>query len=130
MTVSNIISIIKNAFNFTRGTAPKIPAPVMAIGAISREGMSTIQATTNIAAKLAEHGIPTEPAEDGSENETMVLVIAIVEEILRSIREDANIQVAFKPGDITVMTTGANGGGPMVSQGININFPQGTAVIQ
>ena len=130
MTISDIVNTIKSAFTFTRGAAPQIPGPVMAIGAIAREGMSTIKSTSNVATELAKHGIPTEPAEDGSENKTMVMVIAIVEEVLRAIREDANIQVAFKPGDITVMTTGSNGGGPMVSQGININFPQGTAVIQ
>lgn len=130
MDIASIINSIKSAFNLTRPKAPQLPAPVMAIAAIQREGMSTIQSTSNIAVELAKHGIPTEPAEDGSENQTMVMITAIVNEILRAIREDANIQVAFKPGDISVLTTGSNGGGPMIAQGININFPQGTAVIQ
>ena len=55
---------------------------------------------------------------------------AIVEEVYRAIREDSNTQIVFPPGAISIMTMGANGGGPMVSQGININFPKGNAVTQ
>ena len=130
ISISSIASSIKSMFDGARSAAPTIPSVIMSIGGMMRPGMSTQVSCSNIARALAKHGIPTDAAEDGSENKTMALVIAIVEEVFRAIKEDANIQVAFKPGDITVLTTGANGGGPMVSQGININFPQGTAVLQ
>ena len=45
-------------------------------------------------------------------------------------REDANLQVAHTPGAISVLTAGANAGGPVVSQGININFCKGQAIVQ
>ena len=130
VSIASISSSIKSLFDSVRSAAPTIPSVIMSIGGIMRPGMSTQVSCSNIARALAKHGIPTDPAEDGSENKTMALVIAIVEEVFRAIKEDANIQVAFKPGDINVLTTGANGAGPVIGQGMNINFPQGTAVLQ
>ena len=69
-----------------------------------------------------------EPNEDGSENKTLVEVIAIVEEIFRALQEDANIQIAFKPGDFSILSQGS-GEGVVISNGTNINFPTGTGVI-
>ena len=67
---------------------------------------------------------------DGTENKVVAYTIAVVDEIYRALREDANIQVAHTPGAITVLTTGANSGGPVVSQGVNINFSKGQGIIQ
>jgi hypothetical protein len=103
---------------------------LMAIGCTQKPGLSTVVSTGNIVKALSKHGIPTEAMSDGSENKTVALVIAIVEEVYRAIKEDANIQVAHMPGAISVLSTGANSAGPVVSQGININFSKGNAVIQ
>ena len=102
----------------------------MAIGCTQKPGLSTVVSTGNIVKALSKHNIPTDPLPDGSENKTVALVIAVVEEVFRAIREDANIQVAHMPGAISVLSTGANSGGPVVSQGININFSKGQAIIQ
>lgn len=130
ISIASISSTIKSMFDSMRSAAPMIPSIIMSIGGMMRPGMSVQVSTANIARALSKHGIPTDPAEDGSENKTMALVIAVVEEVFRAIKEDANIQVAFKPGDIAVLTTGTCPHGPVISQGININFPQGTAVLQ
>lgn len=130
MNIADISNSIKSLFNVTRQPAPEIPGMLMAIGCTQKPGLSTVVSTGNIVKALSKHNIPTDPLPDGSENKTVALVIAIVEEVYRAMREDANIQVAHTPGAISVLTTGANSGGPVVSQGININFSKGQAIIQ
>lgn len=130
MNIADISNSIKSLFNITRQPAPEIPGMLMAIGCTQKPGLSTVVSTGNIVKALSKHNIPTDPLPDGSENKTVALVIAVVEEVFRAIREDANIQVAHMPGAISVLSTGANSGGPVVSQGININFSKGQAIIQ
>jgi hypothetical protein len=130
MNIADISNAIKSLFNITRQPAPEIPGMLMAIGCTQKPGLSTVVSTGNIVKALSKHNIPTDPLPDGSENKTVALVIAVVEEVFRAIREDANIQVAHMPGAISVLSTGANSGGPVVSQGININFSKGQAIIQ
>ena len=130
MNVKTITESINAIFKKVRGAAPAIPPMLMALGAPQRPGLSTIISTSNIVKALNKHGIPTSAAEDGSENKTVAVVIAIVEEVYRAIHQDANIQVALQPGSINIISNGANGGGPMVSEGINTNFASGMAIIQ
>lgn len=130
MNISDISNSIKSLFNVTRQPAPEIPGMLMAIGCTQKPGLSTVVSTGNIVKAISKHNIPTDPMPDGSENKTVAYTIAVVEEIFRAIREDANIQVAHMPGAISILATGANSGGPVVSQGININFSKGQAIIQ
>lgn len=130
MNISDISNSIKSLFDVTRQPAPEIPGMLMAVGCTQKPGLSTVVSTGNIVKALSKHGIPTDPMPDGSENKVVAYTIAVVEEIYRAMREDANIQIAHAPGAITVLTTGANGGGPMVSQGFNINFSKGQGIIQ
>lgn len=130
MTIADISNRIKTLFSITRSPAPEIPGMLMAVGCTQKPGLSTVVSTGNIVKALSKHGIPTDPMPDGSENKTVALVIAVVEEVFRAMREDANVQVAHTPGAISVLTTGANAGGPVVSQGININFSKGQAIVQ
>lgn len=130
MTIADISNSIKSLFNITRQPAPEMPGALMAIGCTQKPGLSTVVSTGNIVKAISKHGIPTDPMPDGSENKTVAYTIAVVEEIFRAIREDANIQVAHTPGAISVITTGANSGGPVVSQGVNINFSKGQAIVQ
>ena len=130
MNITSITSPIKAIFSKVRGSAPQIPPMLMALGGPQRPGLSTVISVGNIVKALTKHGIPTEAAEDGSENKTVAVVIAIVEEIYRALHQDANAQIAIQPGAINVITSGANSGGPMISQGINTNYANGTAIIQ
>ena len=125
MTIKEIAEAIKNLFKSIRTPAQTLPAPLAAIAAPMKPGLSMITSVGNIAKVLNEHDIPTSPLPDGTENKNMVLVTAIVDEIYRAIRQDARFQTSFAPGAITTVSMGANGGGPVVTQGININFPMG-----
>jgi hypothetical protein len=130
MTIADITNQIKNLFDVSRQPAPEIPGMLMAIGCKQKPGLSSKLSLGNIVRTLDQHEIPTDPLPDGTENKTVQVALAIVDEIYRAIREDANIQVAHEPGAITIMASGANSGGPVVSQGININFSKGQAIVQ
>ena len=128
--ISYISNQIKSLFDFSRQPAPEIPGMLMAVGCSQKPGLSSKVSLGNIVRVLDKHEIPTDPMPDGTENKTVAYTIAIIDEIFRAIREDANIQVAHSPGAITIMASGENSGGPVVSQGININFSKGQAIIQ
>ncbi len=130
LTISDISNTIKDLFNITRQPAPEIPGMLMAVGCTQKPGLSTAVSIGNIVKRLNKHSIPTDPMPDGTENKTVQIVLAIVDEIYRAIREDANVQVSYAPGTISILATGANAGGPVVSQGININFSKGQGIIQ
>ena len=130
MNISDITNQIKELFDVSRQPAPEIPGMLMAVGCKQKPGLSSKMSLGNIVKVLDQHEIPTDPLPDGTENKTVQVALAIVDEIYRAIREDANIQVAHEPGAITIMASGANSGGPVISQGININFSKGQAIIQ
>lgn len=130
MNILSITNTIKALFEKTRTAAPKIPPMLMAIGGVNRPGLSTQESVGKIVRALKKHGIPTGAAKDGSENKTVAVVIAIVEEIYRALHEDVNIQIALQPSALNIITYGTNEGGPMLSKGSNINFAEGTAIIQ
>lgn len=130
MTITDISNALKGLFNITRQPAPEIPGMLMAIGCMQKPGLSTAVSIGNIVKRLNKHSIPTDPLPDGTENKTVQFALAIVDEVYRAIREDANIQIAYAPGSISILATGANAAGPVVSQGININFSKGQGVVQ
>lgn len=130
MNIQSIIEPINAMFNKVRTAAPVIPPMLMAIGAPQRPGLSTITSVGKIVRALDKHGIPTGAAEDGSENKTVAVIIAIIEEVYRALHEDANIQMSMLPGSISTISVGSNSAGPVISQGVNLNFPSGNAIIQ
>jgi hypothetical protein len=130
MTISDISNTLKGLFDITRQPAPQIPGMLMAVGCMQKPGLSTAVSIGNIVKRLNKHSIPTDPLPDGSENKTVQIALAIVDEVYRAIREDANIQIAYAPGTISIMATGANSAGPVVSQGVNINFSKGQGIVQ
>ena len=130
MTISDISNTLKGLFDITRQPAPQIPGMLMAVGCMQKPGLSTAVSIGNIVKRLNKHSIPTDPLPDGSENKTVQIALAIVDEVYRALREDANIQIAYAPGTISILSNGANSAGPVVSQGININFCKGQGIVQ
>lgn len=130
MNIQSITNAISSMFKKMRNPAPKVAPMLIGLGGDQRPGLSTVISTSNIVKALDKHGIPTGAAADGSENKTVAVVIAIVEEIYRAMHEDLNLQLSIRPGNVTVVTTGTNEGGPMIAQGINTNYVEGTAIAQ
>lgn len=129
VNTSYIYNTIKSLFDITRSPAPEIPGMLMAVGCTQKPGLSTAVSIGNIVKRLNEHSIPTSPLPDGTENKTVQFAIAIVDEVYRAIREDAKVQITYAPGTISILATGANAAGPVVSNGININFSKGQGTI-
>lgn len=129
--IENITNSIRKLFTTTlQKPANVIPAIVMICSLAKRPGLSTIISVGNICQNLAEEGIPTEPLPDGTPNLMVKFARAITKEIYRSLKEDANIQVALPSGALNITVTGANAGGPVVSTGTNIMPGKGNALLQ
>lgn len=129
--LENIIDTIKNFFQTSlRSPANFISGIILICGLARRPGLSCIISVGNIIQDISKKGIPTEDLPDGTPNMMNQLVLSIVNETYRALKEDANVQVALAPGAINVRATGGNAGGPVTCVGPNINFATGQALIQ
>lgn len=123
-------SIKKIAQQTGRSAAATIPAIVMLCSLAKRPGLSTVVSVMNIVQRYKEFGINTDKNPDGSENLYVLMTTAIVDEVYRALREDANVQGATAPSAITITGTGANAGGPVQITGFNINPFKSMSIIQ
>lgn len=128
--IQSICQTIQTLMESIRPPANIIPGIIMICSLVKRPGLSTIFSVGNIITNLSKKGFITGKNEDGSANMTNLLVEAIVSEIYRAIKKDMNLQVAFQPGSMMFMGTGANAGGPVVVNGVNTTFGQGVGVAQ
>lgn len=103
-----LIDKLKYLFNMVRPPAATVD-PVTILASMSKPGMSTSVSVGNIVASLNKCGIPTGPLPDGSPNETLMLITAIMSETQRMLREDANFQGTTVPGTSNVVVTGPEG---------------------
>ena len=130
MKVETIFKSISKLFDKVRKPAPKVPAMLISVGAESRPGLSTIISSGNVVKKMNEIGLDTGASPDGTENMGVALAIVIIDEIFRALREDSKVQISIAPGSSSIYTSGANGGGPLIGVGSNINFISGEGIIQ
>ena len=131
INVKSICQTIKNIVTQTgRSAAASIPAIIMLCSLAKRPGLSTIVSTMNVVQYMKEHGIPTEPNDDGTENLYVTLVSGIIKEVYRALQQDANVQGATAPSAISFTGTGANAGGPVQVFGVNINPFKSVSIIQ
>lgn len=130
ISIDNISTTIKNAFSSFRNPATVLPAILMICSLAKRPGLSTLLSAANVITNQSKFGAPTGKLPDGTENMMNGLIAVIIDEVFRAIREDANIQIALAPGDITIQATGANAGGPVTVVGTNINPVHGVGVLQ
>lgn len=130
MTIKAICDAIKQSFKNSLQPANIIPSILLICSLAKRSGLSCMMSTATVITNQSKFGAPSGPLPDGSANMMNGLINIIIDEIYRSLREDANIQVALPVGSITVQTTGGNAAGPVVSVGTNILPASGVAVIQ
>lgn len=102
---------------------------ILLCGLMKRPGLSTILSVINIAQKMSEKNLPTEPNADGTPNQMLIYSSIIVEEIYRALREDAKISIVIAPGDISVKAEGVSPSGPVTVIGTNLNIPGGSGAI-
>ena len=120
MGIAQICKTISNLFDNVRPPFPQLSRLLLVCSMIRRPGLSAIQSTSNIVKDLNKLGIPTGPMPDGSPNLTVGFTYALVKEIYRAAKNDASIQVGFQPGSLMFTVFGANAGGPIVANGLNL----------
>ena len=125
MGIEQICKTISNFFDNLRPPFPQLSKNLLVCSMIRRPGLSTIQSVSNIVKDLNRLGIPTGPMPDGSANLTVAFTFASTKEHHRAIKKDMSIQVGLQPGTLMFTGAGANAGGPVVIQGMNISPGQG-----
>jgi hypothetical protein len=84
-----------------------------------RPGLDSSVISSSILSRFEEAGIPSGPLEGGQPNVMESYTQIVVEEIVDAIQTDMRVDTAVDPG-MTVTSTGANAGGPVVSVGANV----------
>lgn len=130
VNIMSICNSVSNLIESVRPPATPIPPSILAIGAIYRPGVSPMLVASNIIARQSEAGAPYGPMADGSKNISEAMERIRIEEIMKSLKFDSQVEIAIPPGGITIMATGANSGGPVTVTGVNTNFVQGFGIIQ
>jgi hypothetical protein len=129
--IKEITSSFKNLFDSSlRSPANIISGIILICGLAKRPGLSCIISTGNIIQDISKKGIPTDATLDGAPNLMNQMIASVVCEVFRAIKEDADIQVSLAPGSINVITNGGNAGGPVASNGTNVNYATGKALLQ
>lgn len=107
-----------------------IPPILLLSTMVGRPGLSAMTVASKIISRQAEAGAPIGPAADGTQNIAEAMERIRVEEIINAIKLDARVDVAIPIGAIQIISTGSNGGGPIVTTGFNITPPPGYGVVR
>lgn len=101
--IQKILSLVQGQRQGSTGRNPltaDIPLPLL-YAAKYLDGFSSTRAYLNILQRMQRLGIPTEPMPDGSPNQFLLVVQAIVEGIDQEMSENSKVAVAIPPLTIT-----------------------------
>jgi hypothetical protein len=93
----------------------------------TRDGLDSDEISESIISQFNYIGLPTGPLDDGTQNVMEEYTKIVVENIVDSIQNDMNVQVAIEPG-LPITANGANSGGPVVVVGQSTGPHSGGAV--
>jgi hypothetical protein len=128
---NNFNSVVKTLLNFFKipeTVAPRIPPPTVILSK-ARPGLSPSKIAARIIRRQSEVGAPIGDLPDGTESITEKMEVIRIEEIINSLTTEARITTAIEP-NIQVVSTGANAGGPIVTNGQTVTLGSGYGVIQ
>lgn len=97
-----------------------MPAILLLCACLARKGLSPLRSLSNVCKALEGLGIPTQSNPDGSPNLIVAALYEVFKETYRAQTEDAVIQGSIMPGEMMLLSNGANSGGPVVSIGTNL----------
>lgn len=130
MDITSILSTITTTLDSVKIPAPTIPPLLLVMGGQFRPGISAKTVASNIIRRQSEAGAPSGPNADGSANIAEAMEVIRIEEIVKALKYDAQLQIAIPPGAIMFSGTGANAGGPVTVVGSNTNTITGFGIIQ
>jgi hypothetical protein len=97
--IEKILSLVQGRRSGSTGRNPltvDIPLPLL-FSARDLDGFSSTRAYLNILQRMQRLGVPTEPMPDGSPNQFLLVVQAIVEGIDQEMSENSKVAVAIPP---------------------------------
>ena len=119
MDISSICYQIKEAIDSIKIPAIPIPQTLLALGGQFRSGVNPSMVAANIIQRQSEAGAPIGAAADGSANMAEAMEVIRVEEIMKALKNDSQIQVSIAPGMIHIVGTCATPSGPGTIVGTN-----------
>ena len=124
------MELVNNSLEAARKPAEKLAALLVYATAVERPGVSKIKITSEIISDNATLGINTGQMPDGTDNVVNEFVNNVVEKVVDTLKDDALVECAIPAGSLIVEAKGANGGGPIVAVGTNINNAKGYGIIR
>ena len=128
-SIMSICDLVTSAIETVRIPATLLPAPIVYAGSVSKPGISPMMVASKIISRQQEAGAPYGPMPDGSANVAEAMEVIRVEEIMKAIHDDAQIQISIPPGGVIVTAAGGNAGGPVTVTGFNTNFVTGVGTL-
>lgn len=113
-----VADLISGLIMNSRLSLPKISIANLFL-AKTRPGMDSAAISSTITSRFSEANIPSGPLPGGTPNSLEILVNIMCEEMISAIQEDMRVDILIDPGQ-QVTSFGANGGGPITTQGSNL----------
>lgn len=120
--------LLKKLFK-TPKKLPPITKEEILLGVKFREGLSAIDIASKIIARKKEIGVNATPLPSGAENIDLKMEVIRIEEIVNALLTKLKVEGVIAPG-VPVTVTGANGGGPMVSQGATTQIAKVEGIVR
>jgi hypothetical protein len=128
--LDKIVGAISAVLENLRPPAFELPPWLLWCTAIRRDGMSSMRTTTRQIADLRNLGWDVSKNADGTTNRLVQLLYAVNNGIMQELKQHGVVKTAICTGQIQFMGTGANGGGPVTVNGININCVNTSGLIE
>lgn len=107
MDVKSICDKINSMLKTVRKPLTFLPPILLYCSLARRPGLSVIVSSSKIIKSQADFGAPTGTLPDGTPNLMNQLIVNIVDEVFRALKEDSVVQLVTSPGAIkTVGSTG------------------------
>lgn len=130
MNISSICKSISDAINAIKIPATPLPPTLLAIGGQFRSGINPSMVAANIIQRQSEAGAPFGPSADGSANVAEAMEVIRIEEIMKALKYDAQVQIAIPPGTVNIVGTCITPVGPGTINGTNVTPINGFGIIQ
>lgn len=130
MDILSICTSISDAINAIKIPATPLPPALLALGGQFRSGINPSMVAANIIQRQSEAGAPFGPSADGSANIAEAMEVIRVEEIMKALKYDAQVQIAIAPNTINIAGTCITSSGPGTFNGTNITPINGFGIIQ
>ena len=130
MDISLICDKINGVIDTIKMPATPLPPLLLALGGQFRSGINPSMVAANIIQRQSEAGAPFGPSADGSANIAEAMEVIRVEEIMKAIKYDAQVQIAIAPGTINIVGTCVTPAGPGTINGTNAGPVNAFGIIQ